>query len=223
MDDSESLPYFPQRDDGLLYWELIGDYVRDYLEVFYGTPGSAQANAAVESDYELQAWAAELSQDACGQGNLAGFPACFTSFEQLHQALQRIIFTLGPHHASLNFAQLQYGGYIPNMPALLSLPPSQGNFDERDLLNTMPPMTQANLQNEMTYKAAYWMGYFLGYEDFFCGGGKNNQARHVVKNYQGRLKEIKGIIEARNLKRREDGNLAYDLLLPANVPNSVSA
>ncbi len=223
VEDPKYLPYFPQRDDGLLYWDLIDDFLRDYLSVFYGRPGSEQADTAVREDSELQNWAAELSQEAGGQGNLAGFPARITSFDQLHWVLHLIIFTVGPHHASLNFAQLKYGSFVPNMPALTSLSPGRQALDERDLLNLMPPMRQAGLQNEMTFKAAYWMGSFLDYADFFCGGGKNAEARSVVERYRAQLERTADLIEARNKERKAAGHLEYDLLMPGNVPNSVSA
>lgn len=223
VEDTELLPYFPQRDDGLLYWSLIDDFVRDYLAVFYGIPGTPQADAAVAADYELQDWTAELSKEAGGQGNLAGFPARIMTFEQLHRVLHLLIFTVGPHHASLNFAQLKYGSFIPNMPALVSLLPPQGQFDDRDLLNAMPALKPAALQNEMTFKAAYWMGSFLDYADFFCGGGRNAQARNVIERYHAQLDQIEATIKARNKERERAGNLTYDLLMPGNVPNSVSA
>lgn len=37
MEDTEALPNYPYRDDALLIFEVIRDYVREVLEAFYGT------------------------------------------------------------------------------------------------------------------------------------------------------------------------------------------
>lgn len=36
MEDTEALPNYPYRDDALLIFEVIYDYVREVLEAFYG-------------------------------------------------------------------------------------------------------------------------------------------------------------------------------------------
>lgn len=36
VDDTEALPNYPYRDDALLIFEVIHDYVREVLEAFYG-------------------------------------------------------------------------------------------------------------------------------------------------------------------------------------------
>ena len=36
VDDTEALPNYPYRDDALLIFEVIYDYVREVLEAFYG-------------------------------------------------------------------------------------------------------------------------------------------------------------------------------------------
>lgn len=36
VDDTEAFPNYPYRDDALLIFEVIYDYVREVLEAFYG-------------------------------------------------------------------------------------------------------------------------------------------------------------------------------------------
>jgi len=36
VDDTEAFPNYPYRDDALLIFEAIYDYVREVLEAFYG-------------------------------------------------------------------------------------------------------------------------------------------------------------------------------------------
>ena len=58
------LIYYPYRDDGMEIWTVLGNYVRDYLALYYKT------DADVTEDYELQNWAKELSRAAGGPGNV---------------------------------------------------------------------------------------------------------------------------------------------------------
>jgi arachidonate 15-lipoxygenase len=58
------LTYFPYRDDGMEIWTVLGNYVRDYLALYYKT------DADVTEDYELQSWAKELSRAAGGPGSV---------------------------------------------------------------------------------------------------------------------------------------------------------
>src|SRR5262249_41269764 len=62
---SASLAYFPYRDDGMLVWEVLGRYARDYVRLYYKNDGD------VSGDYELQAWANELRT----VGNVTSLPS----------------------------------------------------------------------------------------------------------------------------------------------------
>src|ERR1051326_1890167 len=216
VDDKKLLPYYPHRDDLLLYWDLLDDYTWDYLALYY------RSDREVANDSELQAWAAELSREAGGPGSVPGFPPRITRFEDLHRIIHLLIFTAGPHHASLNFAQLDYGGFVPNMPAATYLMPSE-DADDATLLNTMPPAQQAIRQTTVSHEAQYYMSQLLDYSGHFCFCW-NRQARDVVARYRRILTgEIAGILRARNRKRLRVGALPYPYVLPVNVPNSTSA
>jgi arachidonate 15-lipoxygenase len=225
VDDRELLPYYPHRDDLLLYWDLLHDYTWDYLALYYGDPrdSARRADRNVADDYELQAWAAELSRDAGGRGNVPGFPARITRFETLHDIVHLLIFTAGPHHASLNFSQIDYGAFVPNMPAATYLLPPARGADESTLLNLMPPAAQAVGQTTMSHQAQYYMGQLLDYSGYFCACW-NHPARRIVERYRRELTgEITDVLRARNRKRIEAGSLPYPYVLPVNVPNSTSS
>src|SRR5262249_1675157 len=35
VEDSAKLPYYPYRDDGILIWDCLGMYVKEYLDLYY--------------------------------------------------------------------------------------------------------------------------------------------------------------------------------------------
>ncbi len=222
VDDPELLPYYPFRDDGLLLWNLLRRFVADYLDVFYG--GRGNPDARVADDYELQAWAKELSLASGGRGRVAGFPAAIGGLDDLNRIFHLLLWTVGPHHASLNFAQLQYGGFVPNMPASTDRLPDEDPTDT-ELIATMPSSQVSNWQTMMTHQASYWMGSLLDYSGFFKScGDRNRRARAVVERYRAELTgPITSEVEQRNEARKAAGSLEYDYMLPAQVPNSTCA
>lgn len=217
VDDRKLLPYYPHRDDLLLYWDLLRDYTYDYLALFYGS------DQDVAEDFELQAWAAELSREGGGAGKVPGFPSRITRFETLHDIVHLLIFTAGPHHASLNFSQIDYASWVPNMPAATYLLPPDGGADEATELNLLPPRLQSVGQMTMSHQAQYYMGQLLDYSGYFCGCW-NEPARELVARYRRELTgPLAHALRARNRRRLKDGSLPYPYVLPVNVPNSISS
>jgi arachidonate 15-lipoxygenase len=217
VDDPKLLPYYPHRDDLLLYWDLLRDYTYDYLALFY------RDDRDVAEDFELQAWAAELSRKDGGLGNVPGFPARIARFETLHDIVHLLIFTAGPHHASLNFSQIDYAAWVPNMPAATYLLPPDGGADRATELNLLPPRLQSVGQMTMSHQAQYYMGQLLDYSGYFCGCW-NEDARDLVSRYRRELTgPLSHTLRARNRKRLKDGSLPYPYVLPVNVPNSISS
>jgi len=225
VDDPALLPYYPHRDDLLLHWDLLRDYTFDYLALYYGDPRDSRRDADrnVAEDYELQDWAAELSREDGGRGDVPGFPAQITTFDELHEIVHLLIFTAGPHHASLNFSQIDYGGFVPNMPAATYLLPPAGSADESTLLNLMPPAQETVGQTTMSHQAQYYMGQLLDYANYYCGCW-NEPTRALIQEYRNELTgEITDIIRRRNEERARQGSLVYPYVMPVNVPNSTSS
>jgi arachidonate 15-lipoxygenase len=225
VDDRELLPYYPHRDDLMLYWDLLRDYTYEYLALYYGDPRdpACDADRNVAEDFELQAWAAELSRRDGGAGNVPGFPGRITRFSTLHDIVHLLIFTAGPHHASLNFSQLDYATWVPNMPAATYLLPPAAGADRSTLLNLMPPASESIGQMTMSHQAQYYMGQLLDYSGYFCGCW-NEPARNLVARYRRELTgPVSHTLRVRNRRRLEDGSLPYPYVLPVNVPNSISS
>ncbi|QSI29081.1 lipoxygenase [Variovorax sp. RKNM96] len=102
VDDTTALPDYPYRDDALLVWNAIAQWVADYVAVYY------PSDSDVTGDYELAAWATELATT----GKVKGFRA-ITTRAQLVDVLTAIIFNTSAQHAAVNFPQYSVMTYAP--------------------------------------------------------------------------------------------------------------
>jgi arachidonate 15-lipoxygenase len=215
VDDPQELPYYPYRDDGRLIWDCLGNYVKDYLAIYY------LSDEDVAADYELQDWAKQLSGDLdSAAGVVRGFPKSITTREQLAQIVQRIIWTAGPQHAAVNFPQVDFTTFIPNAVGATYTPPVQGDVNEKVLLEMMAPRAQTEVQVQASYALAGFhydqlLDYTLNSQD---------GSTDIVEKYRRQLvTEVRETIVARNQQRSEqEGLLAYPYFLPENIPNSTS-
>jgi arachidonate 15-lipoxygenase len=67
--DPALLPYYPYRDDGMLIWQRLGNYINDYIALYY------LGDDDVTADYELQNRARQLSgAPDDGAGKFPVFP-----------------------------------------------------------------------------------------------------------------------------------------------------
>lgn len=208
MDDPEVLPHYPFRDDGMLIWNSIQKYVKEYLAIYY------RSSDDLAQDQELQNWARELA--AKDGGRVAGMPASIETVEQLANLLSTVIYTCAPLHSALNFAQYEYIGYVPNMPYAAYHPiPAEGGVDMATLMKILPPYEQAALQLKWTEILTSYHYDRLGhYDEKF----EDLQAQAAVERFQQDLAGIEQEIELRNRERP----LAYSYLKPSKIINSIN-
>ena len=213
-----NLPYFPYRDDGTDIWNVLGNYVRDYLGLYY------TADTDVTRDYELQNWAKELSREVGGAGNVPGFKPSIDSIQELIDIVQKLIWTASAQHAAVNFPQIEYASFMPNYPGATFTPPPPDfqhvRTQAEDLLATLPPASNTLTQMSVTYAlAGYHYDTLLDYADQL-----EPNASAVCRRYHDQLVgEIQDRIVARNCDYASTrGLLPYPYLLPANIPNSTS-
>jgi len=102
VDNPDELPDYPYRDDALLIWNAINQWVGEYIAVYYANDGD------VTGDYELGAWASELATS----GKVKGFTA-ITTRGQLATVVTAIIFNASAQHAAVNFPQYSIMTYAP--------------------------------------------------------------------------------------------------------------
>jgi arachidonate 15-lipoxygenase len=223
-DDTSALPYFPYRDDGMLIWNLIDDYVKDYLHLFYGDPKAdpERTAKAVQQDYELQAWAHELSHASPEGGNVPNFPSPIQDFDTLRRIVRLLIWIAGPRHACVNFPQTEYTAFVPNQPtAIYMLPEADSN---NFILDMMPPVEKARTQFQVSYQlAGLYFDQMLDYADNFQGDGVDARAKGIVASYKQKLDTtITDEINRRNQERLRLGLLPYPYFLAKNIPNGTS-
>ena len=102
VDSTQELPDYPYRDDALLIWNAINQWVGEYIGVYYANDGD------VTGDYELKAWAGELATS----GKIKGFRP-ITTRSQLVSVVTAIIFNASAQHAAVNFPQYSIMTYAP--------------------------------------------------------------------------------------------------------------
>lgn len=208
------LPYYPYRDDGLLIWNLLGNYVKDYLDLYYLNDND------VVADYELQSWAQQLGGALDeGVGKVLGFPTQIGTREQLADIVRRIIWTAGPQHAAVNFPQIDFTTFMPNAPGATYKEPMDGNVDEAAILQMLPPKEQTAVQVKTSYTlAGYHYDQLLNYDL------SDDGSQAIVKHYYQLLTTtVRDQIVARNKQRAgQAGLMMYPYFLPENIPNSTS-
>lgn len=211
VDDPELLPVYPYRDDALLVWNAIHQWVSDYLKLYYLTDRDIQNDAA------LQAWAAEAHAYDGGRVPDFGEDGGIKTRDYLVDAATLIIFTASAQHAAVNFPQKDLMGYPPAFPLAGYLPGStlKGDVTEQDYLNLLPPLDQAQRQINLLYLLGSVYYNKLGdYPQLYFTDSK---VKPLLQAFQSNLQQIEATINQRNQKRP-----VYEYLLPSKIPQSTN-
>lgn len=213
VDDCEALPGYHYRDDALLLWDAIDDFVGSVVRHVYADEGQ------IAADTELQAWVRELaSQDG---GCVRGLPndGEFRTRSELHQVLTQIIFTCSAEHASVNNGQYEIFGYPPNVPAAMYQPPPQTReeMSEVTLAHALPPRRAAAAQVGMVHLLSMRTKDPLGHypPDFFLG---DPQVVEFAHRFSTRLADISAQIGQRN----DALEVGYTYLDPIQIGQSIA-
>ncbi len=205
------LPYFPYRDDGLLVWDAIGAWASDFVGGFY------RSDADVRADVELQAWAAEVASADGGQvRDFGATPGQIGDRQDLVEILTMVIWTAGPQHAAVNFAQKDHVAFLPANPlAGYTEEPRGSEHTEADWLANLPPLDVAVQQLcVMTFLGSLHHTVLGDYDDDFTATPVAAAHGRFVTD----LTSIEDEIIARNKRRPQ----AYHYLQPSLIPNSTN-
>jgi arachidonate 15-lipoxygenase len=213
VDDAGALPNYPYRDDALLYWNAIRDWVKAYAELYY--PSAAD----VQQDTELQAWAREIASQEGGR--VAGMPnnGSIQTAQELTDVLTFVIYTCSVQHAAVNFPQYDIMSYAPKMPlaSYRPAPTSKDPATEADFLAMLPTLDMAELQLELGYMLGSIRYTELGkYSD-----GRFAQDRRVgplLHRFHQSIAGAGATIRERNRQRRRP----YTTLRPEGIPQSIN-
>lgn len=216
VDDPACLPVYPYRDDALLLWSAIHDWVAAYLGLYYGS------DSAVQQDGFLQKWAQELTSSEGGRLPGFGEPGQGESggvqtLAYLVDVATMVIFTASAQHAAVNFPQYELMGYAPGFPLAGYLPPTKITSiqTEQDFLKFLAPLDQAQKQLNLLYLLSSVNYTKLGYypDDHF----KDERVIALMEQFQARLEDIEDAIETSNFNRQP-----YEYLLPSRIPQSIN-
>jgi len=223
----DQLAVFPFRDDTLLLWRAIHDYVGAYLRLYY------RNDQDVRDDSELQGFIWELTAPQyCGFKGLNGLSATgdearpwrIDSLDYLIEMVSLILYTAGPRHASVNYAQYPMMSYVPSVGGSLYQPsPTRGTVLNtiNDCLPWYPPLDIALYGSTFEFLLSS-----VQYDSF--GRYEHNprdpyftdvRVQPLVADFQDALALIEIEIRRRNASERP---IPYPFQLPSQIPNSIS-
>ncbi len=210
VDDPELLPKYPYRDDATLYWDAIRDWVTAYLSIYYSS------DADVAEDTELTQWFREIVAE--NGGRIKGLDGPTGSLSYLADVVTMVIFTSSCQHAAVNFPQYDLMSYVPNVPGACYTPrpTTTAGATERDWLDLLPPLNQAETQTEFLYLLG--SVYYTELGGYSFGHFLKRDVRSALDQFQDRIKQNGQIIAERNKKRI----LPYEYLLPSGIPQSIN-
>lgn len=225
--EANRLSEFPFRDDTLLIWDAIRDFVAAYLAHYYA------GDEDVRADSELQAWVHEItSPTAAAFQGLSGLTfidgptgktARIESLDYLVEMVSLMIYTAGPQHANVNYAQYPMMSYLPSVSGTAYAPPpttAAVTDAEAEYLKVLAPLDVA------LYQLSF--GYLLSnvqYDTF--GVYSENPRRPYFVDEEAEAASVKfrmalARIEAEIRRRNESRPLPYENQLPSMIPNSIS-
>uniref|UniRef100_A0A3P9C9A5 Arachidonate 15-lipoxygenase B-like n=1 Tax=Maylandia zebra TaxID=106582 RepID=A0A3P9C9A5_9CICH len=210
----KDVPNFYYRDDGLQLWEIINRLVKSTLAFYYKT------DAEVQEDTELQNWIKEIFQYGFLSQETTGIPQEFSTMDEMVKFVTMVIFTCSAQHSAVNSGQYDFGGWMPNSPTTMELPPpkEKGTTTEKTILDTFP-----SVNTTVHAMSTVWLLSKQSSDSIFLG---NYPEKHFterfpllkIKEFQEELKKLSADIKARNSRLA----LPYTYMDPEVVENSVS-
>jgi arachidonate 15-lipoxygenase len=210
-DGVASLSHYPYRDDGLMVWNALREWVSGFTDAFY------TSDAEVRADHELQLWAAEVASQSGGGVNDFGMtPGHVDNRQDLIDILTMVIWTAGPEHAVVNFAQKDHQAFLPANPlAGYTEEPRGLAHTEADWLAHLPPLDVAVQQFcIMTFLGSVRHTVLGDYGKDF----RETPADSAHRKFRSDLSLIEKEIVQRNRRRLHP----YEYLQPSLIPNSTN-
>ena len=216
VDNTDQLPDYPYRDDALLIWNAINQWVGEYVAVYYANDND------VTGDYELKAWATELAQS----GKIKGFRA-ITTRSQLVTVVTAIIFNASAQHAAVNFPQSSIMTYAPFSAGTGGAPVLTGTAGQ-----TQTSWSQL-LPSRLAAQEQILLFHILGGVYYRTLGEYRDSAFPYLPvlldpavtspggpldRFRSSLAGIETTIQQRNLARTRP----YEYLLPSRIPSSTN-
>jgi len=207
--DTEGLPSYPYRDDGLAVWGAITKYVTEYLALYYPD------EASVAGDVEMQAFFRELG--ARDGGRLGGVPDAIETRAQLGELLSTIVWIASAQHSALNYAQFPFMGMIPNLPgaAYAAAPTASTPDEEASLVALLPPVDVATEHFTLAYQLSSFRRNYLG--EYPLLHFKHRAAKKVADAFKRHLEDVELLVGTRDGARL----VTYPFMKPSMIAASI--
>lgn len=204
VDDRETLPEFPYRDDVVRVYGAIERFVERYVRIYYAD------DAAVRADVELRAWVEETGSPI--GGNLRGVRPVET-LADLVTWVANAVHIASAQHAAVNFPQYDCFGWGANAAGACWAPPPRGDATEAELLALMPPWDCLMLQTDTVHQlAGVYYGRLGGYRFV------DPRAAAEAASFLNDLGAVERAIAQDDPARR----MSYPYLLPSKIPPSIN-
>lgn len=203
VDDRKALPSYPFRDDGMLLWDALHEFVTQYIGHYYPTSGH------VEGDHELAAWVAELGAD--DGAHISGFPASITSAAELVDVLTSIIFRSSVFHSAVNYGQFDLQGDPGQVPSAIYADPRR--IRDVKMADLLPGGETTLTQAGVMYVLADLRGDCLA--DYKLDWFADPAVWPMVAGLRQQLAEVEQQIKLANTTTRADR--PYEYLRPSLV------
>uniref|UniRef100_A0A6Q2WZP5 Arachidonate 15-lipoxygenase type B n=1 Tax=Esox lucius TaxID=8010 RepID=A0A6Q2WZP5_ESOLU len=211
MDD---IPNFYYRDDGLKLWDIIHRFVRSVIGRYY------TSDSDVQKDSELQNWIKDIFFNGFLSNASTGIPNSFSLVTELVKFLTMVIFTVSVQHAAVNNGQFDFGGWMPNFPTALQLPPptTKGQCTEKTMLQTFPDINTTAKGIATVYLLSKPSSDIVLLGDYKEKHFFEKLPIQKIKDFKHELKVFSAEIKVRN----ERLELPYTYLEPQNIETSVA-
>ncbi|XP_070835927.1 hydroperoxide isomerase ALOXE3-like [Chaetodon trifascialis] len=210
----QAVPNFYYRDDGLRLWDIIHRFVQGILSYYY------KDDTEVQRDSELQSWIGDIFEHGFLSQAGTGIPQRFTAVDQLVKFVTMVIFTCSAQHSAVNSGQYDYGGWMPNTPISLQLPPptTKGTASEATILQTLPDVNTTVQGMSTVWLLSKQSSDFIHLGSYPSEHFSEEVPCKVIKEFQGELEVLSTAIKVRN----KSLEVPYTYMDPAEVENSVA-
>ncbi|XP_029020092.1 hydroperoxide isomerase ALOXE3-like [Betta splendens] len=210
----EAVPNFYYKDDGLRLWKIIHRFVEAVIGNYY------KDDTDVQNDSELQKWIGDIFEHGFLSQTKTGIPQRFSTVTKLNKFVTMVIFTGSCQHAAVNSGQYDYGGWMPNAPSTLQLPPPtrKGTTSEKTMLQTLPDISTTVQGMATMWLLSKQSSDFVPFGQYPEEHFSERIPCQLIKAFQAELKELSSDIRARNSTLK----LPYPYLDPAELENSVA-
>lgn len=212
MHDTLNMPY---RDDALLHWNALNEWVLSYLKLFYTSQDD------IEEDKELQNWAAELVDPLRGKildfGNNGD--GVVRDVQYLARAVSHVIFASSVQHAAVNYPQASIMLYPPAVAGYLQgeVPDAGDRHGIAPWSSMLVPLKGA--ADQITILSQLGGVYHTKLGQYSWNAlPRDRRIADALKTYQKKLEDIEQSIE-----RREKNNvIKYDFMRSSRIPQSTN-